>query len=126
MELLEHTSQLQALNSALSQVKAREGQGCVALVSGEAGMGKTSLIEHFINEKKKSWRILQGVCDSLFTPCPLGPLHDIALQIQGSLNSVLEAESNQTAIFSACLQELQQQLGRRGFIIRPITSIYPL
>jgi DNA replication protein DnaC len=43
MELLERASQLQALNSALSLVKAREGQGCIALVYGEAGIGKTSL-----------------------------------------------------------------------------------
>jgi DNA-binding CsgD family transcriptional regulator len=109
MALLERESQLQALHSALNQVKAREGQGCVALVYGEAGIGKTSLIEHFINEHKTKWRILQGACDSLFTPRPLGPLHDIALQMQGHLLSLLESESNRTAIFSACLSELQQQ-----------------
>jgi len=109
MELLERASQLQALNSALSQVKAREGQGCVALVYGEAGIGKTSLVEHFLDEHKARWRILQGVCDSLFTPRPLGPLHDIALQTQGQLPSLLDSESKRTAIFSACLNELQQQ-----------------
>jgi predicted ATPase len=109
MELLERASQLQALNSALSRVKAREGQGCVALVYGEAGIGKTSLVEHFINEHKTKWRILQGACDLLFTPRPLGPLHDIALQIQGSLPALLDSESNRTAIFSACLSELQEQ-----------------
>ncbi len=109
MELLERASQLQALNSALSQVKAREGQGCVALVYGEAGIGKTTLVEHFLDEHKAKWRILQGACDSLFTPRPLGPLHDIALQTQGQLPSLLDSESKRTAIFSACLNELQQQ-----------------
>jgi DNA-binding CsgD family transcriptional regulator/tetratricopeptide (TPR) repeat protein len=109
MELLERASQLQALNSALSQVKAREGQGYVALVYGEAGIGKTSLIEHLVNENKKSRRILQGVCDSLFTPRPLGPLHDIALQTRGNLLHLLDSESNRGAIFSACLSELKEQ-----------------
>lgn len=109
MELLERASQLQALHSALDQVKAREGQGCVALVYGEAGIGKTSLVEHFINEHRSKWRILQGACDSLFTPRPLGPLHDIALQIGGQLLQLLESESKPTAIFSACLNELQEQ-----------------
>jgi len=109
MELLERASQLQALHSALSQVKAREGQGCIALVYGEAGIGKTSLVEHFLSEQKTKWRILQGACDSLFTPRPLGPLHDIALQTQGSLLSLLDSESKRTAIFSVCLNELQQQ-----------------
>jgi DNA-binding CsgD family transcriptional regulator/tetratricopeptide (TPR) repeat protein len=109
MKLLDRTSQIQALSSALSQVRAREGQGQIALVYGEAGIGKTSLVEHFINENKKSWRILQGACDSLFTPRPLGPLYDITLQTQGQLLSLLDHESKRTAIFTACLHELQKQ-----------------
>jgi predicted ATPase len=109
MQLLERAPQLQALQSALDQVKAREGQGCVALVYGEAGIGKTSLVEHFVNEHRSKWRILQGACDSLFTPRPLGPIHDIALQLQGQLLQLLDSESNRTAIFSACLNELQEQ-----------------
>lgn len=109
IKLLERASQLQALSSALNQVKAREGQGCVALVYGEAGIGKTSLVEHFIKEHKNSWRILQGACDSLFTPRPLGPLHDIALQTRGNLLHLLDSESNRGAIFSACLSELKEQ-----------------
>src|SRR4030095_8496451 len=109
MELLERTSQLQALNSALSQVKAREGQGCVTLVYGEAGIGKTSLVEHFLNEHKTKWQILQGACDSLFTPRPLGPLHDIAPKAHGDLLSLLESKPNRQAVFSACLNELKEQ-----------------
>ncbi len=109
MELLDRTSQIQALDFAISQVAAREGQGCTALVYGEAGIGKTSLVEHFIDEHKAKWRILRGACDSLFTPRPLGPLHDIALQVQGQLLRLLDSESNRTAIFSACLNELQEQ-----------------
>jgi DNA-binding CsgD family transcriptional regulator len=81
----------------------------MALIYGEAGIGKTSLVEHFVEKQKYSWRILQGACDSLFTPRPLGPLHDIALQTQGDLANLLESGSNRTAIFSACLHELQQQ-----------------
>ena len=108
MELLERASQLQALNLALERVKTRDGQGCIVLVYGEAGIGKTSLVEHFINEHKTKWRILQGACDSLFTPRQLGPLHDIASQTQGDLLNLLESEANRTAIFSACLNELQQ------------------
>ena len=40
MELLERASQIQAFNSVLAQAKA--GHGCVALIYGEAGIGKTS------------------------------------------------------------------------------------
>lgn len=109
MELLERASQLQVLQSALDQVQAGEDRGCAALVYGEAGIGKTSLVEHFVNEHRSKWRILHGACDSLFTPRPLGPLHDIANQTQGQLLQLLESESTRTAIFSACLKELQEQ-----------------
>lgn len=115
MELLERKSQLQALYSALDQVKAREGEGCVALVYGEAGIGKSTLIEHFLNECKTKWRVLQGACDSLFSPRPLGPLYDIALQMSSNnedkrqILELLDSDSKRTAIFSACLNELQQQ-----------------
>jgi len=107
MKLLERDTQVKALGTALTQAKA--GQGCVALVYGEAGIGKTSLVDHFLYEHKSNWRVLQGACDLLFTPRPLGPLHDIAFQIQGQLIHLLESESNRTAIFSACLNELQMQ-----------------
>lgn len=106
MILLERDLHLKALNSALYEAAT---EGCVALVYGEAGIGKTSLIEHFVKEQEKSWRILRGACDSLFTPRPLGPLHDIASQIQGSLSALLDLESNRTAIFSSCLNELKTQ-----------------
>lgn len=105
MELLERASQAQALNSALAQTSV--GEGCIALVYGEAGIGKTSLVEHFVNENKKTRRILSGACDSLFTPRPLGPLRDIALQTRGNLLDLLNVESNREAIFSACLSELK-------------------
>lgn len=106
MELLERTSQLQALHSALSEAGS---EGRVALVYGEAGIGKTTLVEQFIKEQDGSWRILRGACDSLFTPRPLGPLHDIASETKGNLSALLVTESNRTAIFSACLNELKEQ-----------------
>jgi hypothetical protein len=107
MELLERASQLQILGSALAQAKA--GQGCVALVYGEAGISKTTLVEHFVNQQKTSWRILQGACDSLFTPGPLAPLHDIAVQTQGNLLNLLNSETDRGAVFAACLNELKIQ-----------------
>ncbi|HEU0291836.1 MAG TPA: AAA family ATPase [Anaerolineales bacterium] len=106
MALLERDLHLKALRSALGEA---DTEGRVALVYGEAGIGKTALVEHFLNEHKTKRRILQGACDSLFTPRPLGPLYDIAFQTQGSLFSLLDSESNRTAIFSACLNELQEQ-----------------
>jgi DNA-binding CsgD family transcriptional regulator/tetratricopeptide (TPR) repeat protein len=107
MELLERASQLENLGAALRKVES--GEGSVALVYGEAGIGKTSLVEQFIKANEKSWRILSGACDLLFTPRPLGPLRDIALQTHGELLSLFESEASREAIFSACLSELRSQ-----------------
>jgi DNA-binding CsgD family transcriptional regulator len=107
LELLERESPLDSLRTALHEAVA--GSGRVALVSGEAGIGKTSLVERFVAEQRASARVLWGACDSLFTPRPLGPLHDIAAQTQGDLLSQLNAEANRTALFSACLSELQRR-----------------
>ena len=106
MVLLERDLHLKALRSALGEA---DTEGRVALVYGEAGIGKTSLVEHFVKEQEKSWRILRGACDSLFTPRPLGPLYDIAPQTQGNLQALLELESNRQAIFTACLSELKNE-----------------
>ena len=73
---LERDSLLDQLELTLQEVTA--GQGHVVLVSGEAGIGNTSLVDHFTGTHRDSIRILWGACDSLFTPRPLGPLYDIA------------------------------------------------
>jgi len=46
MEMIEREQQLKKLADAWSQV--RVGKGCIALISSEAGIGKTSLIERFV------------------------------------------------------------------------------
>src|SRR6476661_4375026 len=106
MQLLERDSFLDRLERALQE--AITGRGHVVLVSGEAGIGKTSLIDHFTRAHRESVRILWGACDSLFTPLPLGPLHDIAVQLEGDLRALLESDADQPSIFSACLIEMQQ------------------
>jgi predicted ATPase len=106
MKLLERDSFLTQLELTLQDATA--GQGHVVLVSGEAGLGKTSLIDHFTGAHRDSVRILWGICDFLFTPQPLGPLHDITMQLKGELPALLQADGNRLAIFYACLAEMQR------------------
>jgi DNA-binding CsgD family transcriptional regulator/tetratricopeptide (TPR) repeat protein len=105
MALLERDACLGELDLALRD--AVSGEGRVALVSGEAGIGKTSLVEWFARERRGSVRVLWGACDALFTPRPLGPLHDMAAQMQGDAPALLNSDANRAAVFSAVLSELQ-------------------
>ena len=107
MELLEREQFLTELEAILTEIAA--GPGRFVLVSGEAGIGKTALVERFVEEKKLHARVLWGACDALFTPRPLGPLYDIAQQTQGNLLDLLEAEAPRVSIFAAVLDELESE-----------------
>jgi hypothetical protein len=69
MQLLERESALADLDAALAA--ARSGRGRVVLVSGGAGMGKTSVVRAFLAGLDARTRVLEGACDDLLTPRPL-------------------------------------------------------
>jgi len=58
MELLEREQFLAAMASTLNDAAA--GNGRVVLVSGEAGIGKTSLVERFAAQHEGKTRVLWG------------------------------------------------------------------
>jgi predicted ATPase len=106
VELLERESQRISLNNALDEV--RHGNGRIVLVSGEAGIGKTSLVSSFVEKYRHKYRVFWGACDPLFTPRPLGPLYDIALRSLSDLSGMLNSGANWLAIASALLETLQE------------------
>jgi DNA-binding CsgD family transcriptional regulator/tetratricopeptide (TPR) repeat protein len=118
MDLLERETYLEALTGALSQTASGGGQ--IVLVTGEAGIGKTSLVEHFLDECDGSARVLVGVCDALFAPRPLGPLHDIALQLGGRLLELISQQADRLAIFTAFLEALQSSSAPAVVVIEDI------
>jgi predicted ATPase len=105
MELLERAEYLANLAAWFNGVTDRGG--CIALVRGEAGVGKTVLLQEFSRQQQKV-HILWGACDALFTPRPLAPLHDIARQQQGALLAAVNSHANREEIFSAVLDELER------------------
>lgn len=98
MELLERASFLRTLGEYAGE--ARNGEGRLVLVSGEAGMGKTVLLEAFQRQTRGD-RWLWGACDGLLTPRPLGPLFDIAAQAGGELAALCRDGAARDRLFTA-------------------------
>lgn len=102
-DLLERDEALATLDA--SARAAAEGHGRTVLVSGEAGIGKTTLLERF-GAGLALGRLLWGGCESLATPRPLGPLHDVAAQAGARLRSLVATAHDRAALFDAVLDEL--------------------
>ncbi len=103
MELWERSETLNLLGDLLRESASG---GRIALVAGEAGIGKSALVVEFARRCGPVARVLWGACDRLVTPRALGPLHDIGHQIGGRLAAQLRAAAPQEDIFAAFLDEL--------------------
>ena len=78
--------------------------GCVVLVAGEAGVGKTALVEAVA--EGASDRVLRGACEPLFTARPLGPFLDIAHSLPEPLASTITGAAGVHTALPALLDEL--------------------
>jgi DNA-binding CsgD family transcriptional regulator/tetratricopeptide (TPR) repeat protein len=102
--LLERDAELRRLREALG--RAGRGQGSVALVSGEAGIGKSSLVRALAAGAPGRIRVLLGVCDDLGTPRTLGPFRDMARGAGGLLVAAVDAGADRDTVFEAVHREL--------------------
>jgi DNA-binding CsgD family transcriptional regulator len=103
MRLIERESQLAALHQYADE--ASHAKGRLVLVSGEAGIGKSALLEDFAQQSADA-RWLWAGCDGLFTPAALGPLLDIAAQLGGELLRLCHADAKRHQLYSALLGQL--------------------
>jgi DNA-binding CsgD family transcriptional regulator/tetratricopeptide (TPR) repeat protein len=102
MGLVERDRELAALSEYLEDT--RSGGGALVLVSGEAGAGKSALLSTFLAEVAVP--VVAGYCDGVSTPRPLGPVIEIAAQLEvdtslprdGLFAQVLHALSARTTI----------------------------
>src|SRR5438034_561533 len=104
-ELLERDEHLAALVGSMRVVQ-QSSRGRVVLVSGEAGVGKTSLLRRFGDECSPSTRILWGGCDPLFTPRPLGPLLVLAEENGGELAEIVATGGMPHEVVAALVRDL--------------------
>lgn len=79
MRLLEREPQLASLGGLFE--RASRGAGACAILFGEAGVGKTALIRHFLDHLPAGTPRLVAGCEALFVPRPMGPFVDLAEQL---------------------------------------------
>src|SRR5262245_48433392 len=97
--------------------RAREGRGHSVFIGGEAGIGKTSLVEAFVRSQEQGVRVLWGACEALSTPRPLGPLYDIAHELGGKLLEALGTERPLHQIFQIFIDELRTSASAKIVVI---------
>jgi ATP/maltotriose-dependent transcriptional regulator MalT len=102
VELLERDEHLGLLLDRFQRVP---DAGRLVLISGEAGAGKSALVQEFRDRHLAGHRVLFGRCDDLFASRPLGPFADIARDHPGALASALAA-GDPSAVFDALLTDL--------------------
>jgi DNA-binding CsgD family transcriptional regulator len=100
--LVERDAALETLRDCLREAERR---GHVALVAGEAGIGKTSVLRAMADEHAGRGPVWWGACDALETPHPLAPLLDIARERRTRFAAALGGP--RPALFEAVLDELR-------------------
>ena len=103
-DLLERQKELRTLASLVE--RAVSGRGSTALVVGDAGIGKTSLVRELLASLPRDVRVLAAGCEDLLTPRTLGPLRDAVRGREGPLAEALTSGADQDDVFAAVLAEL--------------------
>jgi hypothetical protein len=103
--LLERAGPLRALSEAARE--AADGRGGLVLLSGEAGVGKTSVVRRFA--ASTTARVLVGGCEPLSSPRPLGPLLEVLPAMGDAVGravATVRAGSLPAAVFERVLTDL--------------------
>ena len=103
MILLERDPALASLRQYAHE--ASQGEGRLVLIAGEAGVGKSVLVERFQRDLPDafwSW----GACDGLSTPRPLAPLFDLACDLGGALEDLCQGRPERDEMFAALLRQV--------------------
>jgi len=96
--------------------RAAAGHGGTILVEGEAGIGKTSLVQQLAADSADDFVIAWGWCEALFTPRPLGPLQDMRRSLAPKVVDLLDQSASPERLFPALLNMVQSSAKPTIFI----------
>jgi DNA-binding CsgD family transcriptional regulator len=103
VRLLERGDELGLLARVVED--ARGGSGCVVLVGGEAGIGKTSLVRGMRASLPADVSWVSGACEPLSVPVPLAPVREL-LHATGGGDLAAEVSEDRVAVARSVLTAL--------------------
>jgi DNA-binding CsgD family transcriptional regulator len=106
-QILEREHELATLVGAARDAAA--SRGSVALVSGEAGIGKTTVVRALGQLLPRGTRLLVGACDDLSTRRTLGPFRDLAGSVGAELDRAVQEASDRDRVLAALRGELARR-----------------
>ena len=113
MRILEREVHLARLTERLSE--ARRGSGRLVMVTGEAGIGKTALVDAFLASLPRGTEVLRGGCDPVVPARPFAPIRDIATDKDDRLREALGL-ADRDQVFDRFLA-LLRRTGTGGIVV---------
>ena len=113
MPILERGPHLATLTERLRET--RRGPGRLVMIAGEAGIGKTALVDAFLGSLPHGTRVLRGGCDPIVPARPFAPIADIATNGDEGLREAL-ASADRDRVFDRFLALLRRQ-GSGGVVV---------
>lgn len=117
-QLLERDEALRAL--AAAHASAAEGAGRVVLVSGEPGIGKTTLVTSFLAGLGGDTKALLGTCDDLSIARPLGPFFDLVGSVSGPLEEAILAGAPPRKLHPLLAAELEPRSRTTALVLEDV------
>jgi ATP/maltotriose-dependent transcriptional regulator MalT len=104
MDLLERQTQLEELARHLREAGTSAGK--IVFISGEAGGGKSVLVEQFAQQTARAARVLWGHCDALETSRVLGPVNEVLAGLSALPGTARESGVSREQLFSRLFERL--------------------
>lgn len=104
--LVEREQQLHALEGAVDN---STHSGTVVLISGEAGFGKTSLLETFIASLDHRYEVLIAACEPVGIPAAFAPLFDLLDDLPEELRGDIRSGNGRPAVYSGMLDLIKNE-----------------